>query len=275
MTARLSVNHATVKTTPLLRTFELLAECGIRSIGLWREPVTKLGTDVVLRGLRSAGLSVSSYTTGGFVIAPVPGGDRVPVDEVRRSLDEAAELGAHAVVIRAGGLPVGSRDLQAARRGVAAAIAELEPHAASSGVPLALEPLHPLFAADRGVVVTLGNALDIVEPFGSRSIGVALDVYNSWWDPDLVAAVARGADRIKVVQVADWKVPLENNPVHSRAMMGDGSVDFGSILTALRAGGYNGAVEVEIFNEALWDADPRSTIALANERFEAGIAPFI
>lgn len=272
MTPRLSLNHVTVKTTRLPEIFDLLAESGIQSIGLWREPVAKLGTELVLRGLRAAGLEVSSYTTGGFTVAPTTGGDPTAVDEVRRSLDEAAELGARTVVIRAGGLPAGSRDLENARRGVEDAIAELEPHAASSGVPLALEPLHPLFAADRGVVVTLDSALDIVESFSSNSVGVALDVYNSWWDPGLVAAIARAAGRIKVVQIADWRVPLEANPLHSRAMMGDGSIDFGPILSALQLGGYRGDFEVEIFNEKVWGADPRKVIMLAKARFETQIS---
>src|SRR5690606_28603093 len=160
-----------------------------------------------------------------------------------------------------------SRDIEGARRDVAEMIAAAAPHAAQIGVPLALEPLHPMVAADRGVVVTLDSALDIVAAFDSRVIGVALDVYNSWWDPRLIAAISRAADRIKVVQLSDWKVPFEANPLHSRAMIGDGSIDFAPVFAALQANGYVGDIEVEIFNEALWSADAGHIVSLVKDRF--------
>lgn len=265
---QLSLNHATIRDTPLPKMFDLLVEAGISSVGLWREHVTAQGTRVVLRGLLNSGLRVSSYTTGGFVVAPLRSSLATDADELRRSLDDAAELGAGAVVIRGGGIPVGSRNLEGARQGVAEVIAAVEPHAASAGVPIALEPLHPMVVADRGVVVTLDSALDIVEAFDPGVIGVVLDVYNSWWDPRLIETTTRAADRIKVVQIADWKVPFEANPVHSRAMIGDGSIDFAPVLTALRTNGYGGDVEVEIFNESLWAEDPRRVISQVKERFK-------
>lgn len=233
------------------------------------------GITAVLRSLSRTGIRVSSYTTGELAVAPVPGCETTAIDDIRRGLDEAAELGAKAVIVRAGGLPRGSRNVEGARRGVAEAMAALEPYAASVGVPLALEPLHPMFASDRGVVVTLDNALEIVEPIQSTYLGVALDLYNSWWDPQLLRAISRAGDRIKVVQLADWKVPLEVNPVYSRVMIGDGSIDYGPIFGALREAGYTGDIEVEIFNQLLWATQARKVVALVNSRFQEHISPLL
>jgi sugar phosphate isomerase/epimerase len=151
----------------------------------------------------------------------------------------------------------------AARRNVADALADLAPTAASVGVRLAIEPLHPMFCADRAVVSTLGQALDLAAPFPADVVGVVVDTYHVWWDPQLFAQIARaGAEgRISAYQVCDWVTPLPADVLLGRGHVGDGHIDFGPITEAVRAAGYTGHVEVEIFNQAVWDTDPAATVA--------------
>lgn len=272
---RLSINHATVRTTKLTRVLEVLGESGIGAVGLWRTNLESHPLTTAATALRESGVRVSSYTSGDLHTAPEFGGINAAVEAVRRALDEAVELDAEVVILRAGGMRRESRDLNGSRQGVAEVLAEIEPYALASGVPVLLEPLHPLFTADRGVVVTLAQALDIVDPLDPAAIGVALDLYNSWWDPSLTESIARGASRILLVQLADWVSTLASNPVLSRVMLGKGRIDYGPSLTALRDSGYTRDFEVEIFNEHLWSRPPADVIEEVAARFREIIAPLI
>lgn len=271
--SRMSLNQATIRHTALPTGLEAIARGGIHSVGLWREAVTAVGVPSVARIISDLGLRVSSYCTGGFSVAPTSRTLAEALRETRRGLDEAAELGAPALVVRGGGLPHDSQDLRGAQHAVAHALNELEEHAVASGVTLALEPLHPMFAADRGVVTTVLQALEIAEQLDSPAIGVVIDTYNSWWDPELLTLIERAANRIAVVQVADWVTPLAADPLLSRGMMGDGHISFPPIVNALQKAGYAGDIEVEIFNDSLWNADYEWVIAHARERFNEHVVP--
>ncbi|TDC34545.1 sugar phosphate isomerase/epimerase, partial [Micromonospora sp. KC213] len=199
---RFSFNQATAKHWPLTEVVAGCAAAGVPGIGLWREPVQEYGLDRAARLVRDAGLEVTSLCRGGFFTAP---GWQ---DENRRAIEEAAILGTRELVLVSGGLPAGSRDVDGARRMVADAIAELAPEAAAAGVRLAIEPLHPMFCADRCVIATLGQALDIAERFDPDVVGVVVDTYHIWWDDSVYQQIARAGQRIAAFQVADWITPL-------------------------------------------------------------------
>ncbi|SEB03315.1 sugar phosphate isomerase/epimerase family protein [Leifsonia sp. 21MFCrub1.1] len=277
---RLSINQATIKYASLADALGVVAAAEVEAIGLWREPVAEVGLDAAVRMLADSGLRVSSLCRGGFFTAPEGAQRRAALDENRRAIEETAALAAAGapgsaavLVLVAGGLPDGSRDLVGARRRVADAIAELEPDARAAGVTLAIEALHPMYAADRAVVSTLGQALDLAEPFPSESVGVVVDTFHLWWDPDLSAQIARAGrgGRIASYQVCDWVTPLPADVLLARGMMGDGHIDFAPISAAVAEAGYTGDVEVEIFNEAIWAADPAAVVARTVQAFDRAV----
>lgn len=277
---RLSINQATIKYASLADALGVVVAAEVEAIGLWREPVAEVGLDAAVRMLADSGLRVSSLCRGGFFTAPEGAQRRAALDENRRAIEETAALAAAGapgsaavLVLVAGGLPDGSRDLVGARRRVADAIAELEPDARAAGVTLAIEALHPMYAADRAVVSTLGQALDLAEPFPSESVGVVVDTFHLWWDPDLSAQIARAGrgGRIASYQVCDWVTPLPADVLLARGMMGDGHIDFAPISAAVAEAGYTGDVEVEIFNEAIWAADPAAVVARTVQAFDRAV----
>ncbi|MFD9910605.1 sugar phosphate isomerase/epimerase family protein [Streptomyces sp. NPDC059063] len=252
--ADLSVNQMTVKQLSLPELVTACADLGIRGVGLWREPVQAYGVEAAAKLMRAAGLAVTTLCRGGFVTAEDPQERAGALADNRAAVEEAAALGTDTLVLVSGGLPPGSRDLHAARSRVADALAELAPYAARHGVRLALEPLHPMYAADRCVVSTLTQALDLAAPFPADQVGVCVDTYHVWWDDRAPAAVARAGTehRLHAFQLADWTTPLPHGVLTGRGQLGDGTVDFPHWRTLMTTAGYTGPIEVELFNETLW-----------------------
>ena len=174
-----------------------------------------------------------------------------------------------------GGLPEGDRDLVAARDRAAEAIGELVPAALAAGVRLGIEPMHPIFAADRGVVSTLGQALDIAEQFPVEAVGVVVDTFHLWWEPGVLDQVARAGERITSYQIGDWITPLPPDALLSRGMVGDGHIDFAAFTRAVAATGYAGDVEVEIFNADIWAAPGGEVVATLARRYIELVEPFL
>jgi sugar phosphate isomerase/epimerase len=245
---RLSFNQATAKYWPIP---ELVAGCvaaGVGGIGLWREETAAHGVEKTAALVREAGLAVTSLCRGGFFQQPDW------YDENRRAIDEAATLGAPVLVLVSGGLPAGSRDVDAARRHVSDAIGELVPYARAAGVRLAIEPLHPMFCSDRCVVASLGQALDLAAPHPAEAVGVVIDTYHLWWDDQVWAQIARAGreERIACFQVADWITPLPEGVLLGRGLPGQGCVELRRFREAVDAAGYTGPVEVEVFHAETW-----------------------
>jgi len=246
--ARFSLNHATTKYWPLPEAVAGCVAAGVPGIGLWREEVAAFGLADTGKLVRDAGLRLTSLCRGGFFNQPDWRAEN------RRAIDEAATLGAPVLVLVSGGLPDGSRDIDAARAHVADAIEALVPHAVDAGVTLAVEPLHPMFCADRCVVATLGQALDIAERFPPEAVGVAVDTYHLWWDDqvwDQLERAGRGG-RIACFQVADWITPLPAGVLLGRGLPGTGCVQLRRFREAVDAAGYTGFVEVEVFHADVW-----------------------
>ena len=258
---KLSLNQATIKYADLATALRVTREAGIESIGLWREPVAAVGLAGAAAMVADSGLRVSSLCRGGFFTAADPARRRAALEDNRRAIEETATLAAAGapgsapvLVLVAGGLPDGDRDLPGARARAADAIGELVDDAAAAGVVLAIEPMHPIYAADRGVISTLGQALDVAERF--PTVGVVVDTFHVWWDPQLAEQVRRAGPRIAAYQVCDWITPLPADALLARGMMGEGHIDFAAVTRLVGEAGYAGDIEVEIFNQSIWDADP-------------------
>jgi len=264
--ARLSLNQATTQYWPMLDTLRGCYAAGISWIGPWRHKVEEIGLPETARAMRECGLRPSSLCRGGFFPAPTEYERLQRLDDNRRAIDEAATLGADVLVLVCG--PAPDRDLSAARRMVEDGIAAVLPYAAERGVRLAIEPLHPMFAGDRSVVVTLRQANDMAERFDSPWVGVAVDAYHVWWDPEVEAQVARAAGRILGFHVSDWLVPPPDHLL-GRGYMGDGVIDLTGLRACVEAAGYQGPIEVEIFNQQVWDSPGAQVLDEIKKRFAA------
>ncbi|GID93131.1 sugar phosphate isomerase/epimerase family protein [Amorphoplanes digitatis] len=256
---RFSLNQATTRHWPMP---DLVAGCvraGVTGVGLWRENVQEYGVERSAALVRDAGLTVTSLCRGGFFQEPTWW------DENRRAIDEAAALGAGTLVLVSGGLPPGSRDIDAARAHVGTAIGTLVPYALEAGVRLAIEPLHPMFSSDRCVVSTLKQALDLAAPYPHRAVGVAIDTYHLWWDDTVWEQIARAGreQRIACFQVADWLTPLPAGVLLGRGLPGTGCVELRRFREAVDAAGYAGPIEVEVFAEDVWSRPGDEVLAEA------------
>ena len=266
---RLSLNTATVRAQwSLAQCIEGCVRHGIATIGPWRDKLHELGTEKAAKMIADAGLKVSGLCRGGMFTAPDKAGRQGALDDNRKAVDEAAALSADCLVLVVGGLPDGSRDIAQARNQVHDGLGALLDHARACHMPLAIEPLHPMYAADRACVNTLAQANDICDDLGD-GIGIAIDVYHLWWDPELEAEIARARGRILGFHVCDWLVPTRDMLV-DRGMMGDGIIEIAKIRSWVEAAGYHGPIEVEIFSQGdWWQRDPDEVLKTMIERFEA------
>ncbi|MEL3947327.1 MULTISPECIES: sugar phosphate isomerase/epimerase family protein [Streptomyces] len=269
--ADFSINQMTVKQLSLPELVTACADLGVRGVGLWREPVQEYGVEAAAKLVRGAGLTVTTLCRGGFLTARDPAGRARALADNRAAVDEAATLGTDTLVLVSGGLPAGDRDrdLPTARERVADALTELAPYAAARGVRLAVEPLHPMYAADRCVVSTLTQALDLAERFPADQVGVCADTYHIWWDDQAPTALTRAATtgRLHALQLADWTTPLPHGVLTGRGQLGDGTVDFRFWRSLAESAGFTGPIEVELFNDGLWAEDGREVLGETVRRY--------
>jgi sugar phosphate isomerase/epimerase len=266
---RLSLNQITTQRWSLPEAVDGCVRSGISAIGLWRDKVAEVGVDTAVALVRQAGLRVSSLCRGGFFPAADAAQRRERQADNRRAVDEAAALGADALVLVCGGQD--GLGLDTARDMVGEGIADLLPYAADREVRLAIEPLHPMYCADRSVIVTLRQALDLAERFPPEHVGVVVDTFHIWWDPEVDQQIRRAAGRIAGFQLCDWLVPLPD-VLLGRGLMGDGHIDFPALARAVDAAGYDGPIEVEILNRAIWDTPGDTVLDLVKQRFTTHVA---
>ncbi|WP_211230682.1 sugar phosphate isomerase/epimerase family protein [Alicyclobacillus herbarius] len=240
------------------------ARAGIGWIGLWRHKVEDMGVSAAAKVVRDAGLCVSGLCRGGMLPAGSPSERARRIEDNRRAIADAAELGTDVLVLVCG--PPEDCTLDDARKMVEEGIAELIPYARDHSVKLGIEPLHPMFAADRSVISTLGQANDIVDRLQSDQVGVVIDVYHVWWDPRLYEEIRRAAGHIVGFHVNDWLAPVKD-ALMSRGMMGDGCIEISRIRQAVEAAEYQGPVEVEIFNQVIWDTPGDEVLEVMKQRF--------
>ncbi len=273
----LSVNSATVRKQLALP--DMIEACARRGIGIidpWRDQVQAAGLDATVRQLKDAGMALSGYCRGGFFPAADAAGLAAALEDNRRAVDEAKALGAPCLVLVVGSLPgalagkPASKDIALARAQVLDGIAATLDYAKGVGMPLALEPLHPMQAAERACVNTLEQALDIcdaLDPDRTGALGVALDAYHVWWDPKLSAQIARaGRERLLAYHVCDWLVPTRDL-VNDRGMMGDGIIELRKLRALVEGAGYLGPIEAEIFSDSWWSRPADEVLDTCIERY--------
>jgi len=274
-TGLLSINTATVRKQWALP--EIIAGCarrGIRMISPWRDQVGAAGLKETAKRLQDAGIALSGYCRGGMFSAADRAGRMAAIDDNKRAVDEALMLGAPCLVLVVGGLPkdgngrIASKDIAGAREMVRDGIGELLEYARPAGMPLAIEPLHPMYAADRACVNTMAHANDLCDELGEL-LGIAVDVYHVWWDPALRREIERAggaSGRLLAFHISDWLVPT-TDLLLDRGMMGDGVIDIPLIRSWMEAAGYRGPHEVEIFSASnWWKRDPDEVLATCVER---------
>lgn len=259
----LSINQATTRPQwSLLEAIDGYARAGVRGIAPWRDKLHECGVAAAAKAIKANGLTVSGHCRGGMFPAADAAGRQAALDDNRRAVDEAAALEARCLVLVVGGLPDGSRDIAGARAQVRDGIDALLPYARSAGVPLAIEPLHPMYAADRACINTLDQALDLCDLLDagrSGAIGVAVDAYHVWWDPRLEGALQRAGARILAHHICDWLVPTRDLLL-DRGMMGDGVIDLAGLRRSVLDAGFSGPQEVEIFSAQDWWKRPPAEV---------------
>jgi len=261
---QLSLNQITTNEWNLREAIEGCARAEIPWIAPWRHRVEELGLSTSKRLIKDAGLKVSSLCRGGMFPAATTIERQKRMDDNKKAVEEAAELGTDVLVLVCGPSP--DRDIIVAREMVAEAIAQLVPFAESYGVKLGIEPLHPMYAAERSVIVSLDLANSLAESYRPEQVGVVVDVFHVWWDPDLYNQINRAKGRILGFHVSDWLVPTPDM-LKGRGMMGDGVIEISRIRQAVEKTGYNGPIEVEIFNEQIWNLPGDETVQLIKDRY--------
>ena len=265
----LSINLATVREQwNLGEAVEACAKLGIKAIDPWRDQVAKFGIANSAKVIKDNGMQVTGYCRGGMFTASDAKGRAAAIDENKRAIDEAQALGADCLVLVVGGLPQGSKDIVGARMQATEGIAAVLDHARAAKVPLAIEPLHPMYAADRSCVNSLEQALDVAGQI-APDVGVAIDVYHVWWEPGLAEQIARAGreQRIFAHHICDWLVPTKDLLL-DRGMMGDGVIDLKAFRTMIEGAGFFGPQEVEIFSAGDWWKRPgEEVLKTCIERF--------
>jgi sugar phosphate isomerase/epimerase len=262
----LSINTATIRKQrgveqPLTDIIKACVQRGIKAISPWRDQVAAAGLPAISKLVKTHGLELSGYCRGGMFPTLDAAGLKAASDDNHRAVDEACELNAACLVLVVGALPgalagqAEHKDIALSRSQVSDGIAELLDYAKINKMPLAIEPLHPMYAADRACINTLEQALDVcdaLDPGKTGSLGVALDVYHVWWDPKLEAQIQRaGKNRLMAFHVCDWMTPT-THLLEDRGMMGDGVIDIPRIRGWVEAQGFAGYSEVEIFSSSNW-----------------------
>jgi sugar phosphate isomerase/epimerase len=260
---RLSFNQMTAGKASLREVMNACLQSGIRWIGPWRHAIAENPVQWG-RDLRDAGLKVSSLCRGGMFPAATSEERRNRIEDNLRAIDEAAALGTDLLVLVNG--PAPDKDIHGARQMVVDGIGAIADHAENCGVRLGIEPLHPMFAADRSVIVTMDQANSIADSFSPGTVGLVIDVYHVWWDPHVYSQIAWAGERIFGFHVSDWIVPLPDT-LMGRGLMGDGVIEIQRLRRAVEQTGYKGPIEVEIFNERLWSQSVSEIAAQVADRF--------
>ena len=268
--SKLAIHQATtLEQWSFEEAVEGYARHGVRAIGVWRDKIQEFGIQRAARLLRDTGVTVSDYCPGGL-LTPLSDRDfQQRLDDNRRIIDEATEIGAPCVVMISGGLDGDSKDIESARQRAKEGIAALIPHAKSAGVTLGLEPLHPMICASRSVLAGLGMANDWCDELAADdTLGVVVDVYHVWWEPYLAREIERAAGRICAFHVSDWLRDTSDLRL-DRGMMGDGVIDIPAIRRMVETAGYTGYREVEIFSARnWWRRDPDEVVRVVKERYQ-------
>ena len=266
--AKLAIHTMTHKPWSLRECIDAFTAKGIGGISVWRNVVEPIGAEEAGRMLRDSGLKVPALVRGGFFPAVLPADRQKAIDENRQIIDEAHAIGAEMVVLVVGAVP--GMPLTEARKHVTDGIGALLPHALDKGVKLAIEPLHPMYAGDRSCINRMAEAREVCEQLKSRMLGIAVDVYHVWWDPDLEKEIELAGQQHTLFgyHICDWRLNTRDM-LNDRGLMGDGCIDIDSITQMVRKAGFTGLSEVEVFSDEYWKMDQHAYLDLVIERYRA------
>ncbi len=258
--ARLSIHTMTTKPWTLAQSVDAFARAGVGGITVWRQHLAPYGAAEGARLIKAAGLTCTALCRGGFFPAKDAAGRQAAIDDNRKAIADAHALGAPMVVLVCGAVP--GLPLSESRAMIREGIQAVEGDARAAGVVLAIEPLHPQYAADRSAITTLSEARRLCERIASPVVKIALDVYHVWWDPDLELEISRcgAAGYLAGFHICDWRVPTRD-PLNDRAIMGEGIIPVADLRRLVRATGFSGFDEVEIFSDELWVLDQHAVLA--------------
>ena len=264
----LSINQLTTRDQwSLPEAVDGYARAGVGAMAVWWEKLREAGAEHAGRVIRDAGMAVTGYCAGGMLTARDDARWRQRLDDNRRMVDEAVAIGSSCLVALGGGLDPGDRDLESARQRALDGFAELLPYVREAGIVLALEPLHPMVCATRSVLCTMRQANEWCDALGGGpEVGIAVDTYNVWWDPELESQIERAAGRIAAYHVSDWLADTRDLRF-DRGMPGDGVIDLRRFAECVAAAGYRGRHEVEILSGRWWREAPETVVATVIERF--------
>ena len=247
--SRLCIHTMTTKPWSLAEAIAAYSKAGIPALTVWRQHLKPQAPEESGRMLRDSGLAVASLCRGGFFPAATEEDRIKALDDNRRAIDEAWAIGAPLVVLVSGAVP--GMPLAEARKQITEGIAAILPHAEASGVRLGVEPLHPMYAGDRCAVNTLRQANDMIQTLSHELVGVTVDVYHLWWDPDLEQEIMRAGHSIFSFHVCDWRTPTRDL-LNDRTIMGRGCIPLRRIRGWVEQAGFTGWIEVEIFSDEHW-----------------------
>lgn len=252
---RLCVHTITTKPLSIEECLVQFPKRGVTGITIWRQALEGRDLSTVKRQTSEAGLEVVSLCRGGFFPATSAAARQTAIDDNLKAIEQAHAIGAPLIVLVCGAVPVQS--LLESRKQITDGIAAVLPAAEKAGVKLAIEPLHPMYADDRSAVNTMRQAHEICDALGSpKSLGIAVDVYHVWWDPELKAQIdlAGKTGRLHAFHICDWKTPT-TDLLNDRGLMGEGCINIREISDWVDATGFTGHREVEIFSNKWWSVD--------------------
>jgi sugar phosphate isomerase/epimerase len=252
--SRLCIHTITLKPWNIEEAAKKFSAAGVKGITVWRDTLEGRSIKQTGKMLREHGLTIVSSCRGGFFPSKEARNRQAAIDENRRAIEEAAELGTSILVLVCGADP--SQPLEDSRKQIQDGIAEVLPYAAAAGVRLAIEPLHPMYADTRSAINTLSQANDMAEALNSQWVGIAVDVYHLWWDPCLEQEIKRCGENgnLLAFHICDWKVPTADLLL-DRGLMGEGCIPLKQIRGWVEGTGFNGFNEVEIFSNTWWKED--------------------
>lgn len=264
--SRLAIHTQTNKPWSLGQCIDAYSRAGVRGISVWRHTLEPMGAPQAAKMLRDAGMHVPALVRGGFFVASDEKARQSSIDVNRICIDEAAEIGAEMVVLVVGAVP--GIALDEARKQVAEGISRILDHAAGRNVKLAIEPMHPMYAADRSCINRMAEARQICQQLGHPMLGIAVDVYHVWWDPDLKREIQLAGEQGTLFgfHVCDWRVETRHL-LNDRGLMGDGCIPIRTIRGWVEAAGYRGFNEVEVFSDHYWTMDQCDYVDLIRRRY--------
>jgi sugar phosphate isomerase/epimerase len=258
---RISVSAITTRDWDFAADVAGYKAAGLDAIGVWRNKLEAVGVTNGAAILQEHELPAANLVAIANFIGEGSRLEDGSLDDARRGLDVAAEIETDCVIAVPGRLH--GRSPERAADLAVEALSRLAPEAAAHGVRLALEPIHPDYM---DFLSTLEQTNALVRRVDHPAVGVLVDVWHLWQEPELECRLAEAGDRIFAVHLSDWREPTRGH--NDRLVMGDGVIPLDRIVAALDAAGYDGYYDVEIFSEDLWQSEYPALLARCRAWFQ-------